>query len=257
MNLTLATQNQFNSVLCDFWQNEKGEIFMTRDQIGQALEYSDPRTAIAKLHERHAKRIDPFSTVTKLTTVDGRQREAVIYNAKGIYEICRWSKQPKADAFYDWVYDLLENLRNGELLVLKSQSVDTELEIKRMRAEAMLNNSRTRQAKLILDMQKNKILSPVAVELLQVNVLEVLSDQTIDYRPEVKKTYTASDIGSELGISPQKVGSIANKHNLKTDEYGYFALDKSPYSNKQVESFRYYEKGRQKIQEIVQGKLVN
>ena len=87
--------------------------------------------------------------------------------------------------------------------------------------------------------------------------LKALSDQAIDYRLEVEKSYTATNIGTQLGISPQKVGSIANKHNLKTNEYGYFALDKSPYSNKQVESFRYFEKGRKKIEEIVQGKLVN
>lgn len=87
--------------------------------------------------------------------------------------------------------------------------------------------------------------------------MKALSDQAIDYRLEVEKSYTATNIGTQLGISPQKVGSIANKHNLKTNEYGYFALDKSPYSNKQVGSFRYFEKGRKKIEEIVQGKLVN
>jgi len=39
----------------------------------------------------------------------------VLYSAKGVYEICRWSRQPKADAFYDHVYDILEGLRLGYL----------------------------------------------------------------------------------------------------------------------------------------------
>lgn len=255
MNLQLATQQQFNSVHCDFWQNENGEIFMTREQIGQALEYSDPRIAITKIHSRYKERLKNFSVSTRLVSTDGKVYETVVYDAKGIYEVCRRSQQPKADDFFDWVYDLLEKLRKGEMIVVQPQTEDAELEIKRMRAEAMLNNSRTRQAKLILDMQKNKVLSPVAVELLNINALEVITEKAIEHRPEVDKTYTATEIGKDLGISAQKVGSIANKHNLKTEEYGYFALDKSPYSSKQVESFRYYENGRKKISEILNGNV--
>ena len=138
-----------------------------------------------------------------------------------------------------------------QMLIEQPRSENAKLEIQRMRAEAMLNNSRTRQAKLILDMQKNKTLSPVAVELLQINALEILGDKAIEHRPEVEKSYTATELSEMFGVSAQKIGSLANKHNLKTDEYGYFALDKSKYSNKQVETFRYYESGKKKIQELL------
>ena len=37
-----------------------------------------------------------------------------------------------------------------------------------------------------------------------------------------------------LGISANKVGSLANKHNLKTDEYGKLFHDKSRYSSIEV-----------------------
>ncbi|MCT6925600.1 Bro-N domain-containing protein [Metasolibacillus sp.] len=257
MNLTIATQQQFNSVLCDFWENENGDVFMTRKQIGEALEYANPQKAIDKIHTRHEKRLNQFSTTVKLGVVEGNrtvQRDTVIYSAKGIYEICRRSEQSKADEFYDFVYDLLEKLRKGEMVVAKPQTVDAELEIKRMRAEAMLNNSRAKQAKLIIDMQKNKILSPVAVELLNINALEVLTEKTIEHRPGVEKSYTATELAKEFGISAQKIGSLANKHDLKTEEYGYFALDKSRYSNKQVQSFRYFESGRKKLKEIIHAK---
>lgn len=60
--------------------------------------------------------------------------------------------------------------------------------------------------------------------------------------PELeKKTYSATEIGKLLGVSAQKVGSIANRLNLKSSEYGKFFMDKSPYSAKEVETFRYYE----------------
>lgn len=42
---------------------------------------------------------------------EGGTQETTLYNAKGIYEICRWSRQPKADAFMDWVWDVLESIR--------------------------------------------------------------------------------------------------------------------------------------------------
>ncbi|PGS84590.1 hypothetical protein COC69_00050 [Bacillus cereus] len=119
MNLSIIKSEYFGNVVCDFYQNEKNEIFMTRNQIGRALEYTNPRVAITKIHDRHKARIDRLSVVTKLVSTDGKLYETVIYNAKGIYEICRWSKQPKADAFYDWVYELLEALRKGEIQLAK------------------------------------------------------------------------------------------------------------------------------------------
>ncbi|MGE8038130.1 phage antirepressor KilAC domain-containing protein [Lysinibacillus sp. NPDC093692] len=121
MNLILVQSRKFNSVVCDFWQNENGDIFMNREQIGQALEYSEPRTAITKIHSRYEERLNNFSVSTKLVSTDGKQYETIVYNEKGIYEVIRRSKQPKADVFYDFVYDLLEGLRKGEIKVVPVQ----------------------------------------------------------------------------------------------------------------------------------------
>lgn len=100
------------------YENENNDIFMTREQIGRALEYSDPRHAIRKIHARNKERLDKFSVGTKLTSTDGKAYETIIYNEKGIYEIIRRSAQPKADEFYDWVYDLLSRLRKQEVQVV-------------------------------------------------------------------------------------------------------------------------------------------
>lgn len=251
MNLSLVVKEMFEGNEMDIYQNEQNEVFMTRNQIGKALEYSDPNTAITKLHERHKARLDKFSVTTKLVGADGKKYDTVIYNERGIYELIRRSRQPKADDFYDWVYDLLSKLRKGEYQVVQPNTEYDKLEIERMKAEARLMNARTRQAKLILDMQKDNTLSPVAVELLQINALEVITNNQTDYRPPVEKTYTATEIGKELGISANMVGRIANKHGLKTKEYGIEVLDKSRSSNKQVPSFRYNEKGKQRIKELV------
>ena len=249
-NLALVKSENFGNVKCDFYSDNK-EVWMTREQIGKALGYADPRDAIAKIHSRNADRLDKFSGVVKLSTPGGGTQETYVYSAKGVYEICRWSRQPKANAFYDFVYDILESLRKGETILAQPQTEDAKLQIQKQRAEAMLLNARTRQAKLILDMQKTGNLSPIAVELLGVNALEILSDQPTEYRPQIEKTYTATEIANEIGVSANKIGKTANAHGLKTDEYGITVLDKSPYSSKQVASFRYNEKGRAKLLELL------
>jgi len=254
MQLQIIKSEMFNNVSCDFYQNQNNEVFMTINQLAQALEYAD-RSGVQKIVNRneYLKEIE-FSTEDNLSLVEGNrkvEREVRIFTEDGIYEVTMLSKQPKAREFRAFVRKTLKALRKGEMILVQPQTVDAELEIKRMRAEAMLNNSRTKQAKLILDMQKNKTLSTIAIELLQINALEVLGDKAIEHRPEVEKSYSATELGKEFGVSAQKIGKLANAHNLKTNEYGYFVLDKSPYSNKQVESFRYYESGKEKIQELL------
>lgn len=57
-----------------------------------------------------------------------------------------------------------------------------------------------------------------------------------------EKTYTAGEVAVMLGVSANKIGRVANELELKTNEYGITVLDKSKYSSKQVETFRYNQK---------------
>lgn len=84
---------------------------MTREQVGIALEYENPRIAIGKIHKRNADRLDRFSGVPKLVTPENRTNSrgsgsgpqfTTIYTLRGVMEICRLSRQPKADAFMDF-----------------------------------------------------------------------------------------------------------------------------------------------------------
>jgi len=113
-NLTLIKSENFEQIQCDFWQDENKEIWVTREQIGKALGYADPDKAIANIHDRNRDRLDKFSTILNLRKVEGNRevsRQIIAYNYKGIYEICRFSRQPKADAFMDWVWDVIESIR--------------------------------------------------------------------------------------------------------------------------------------------------
>ncbi len=89
------------------------DILLTREQIGSALDYSDPDVALSKLHKKHHDRLDDLSVVTKLVSTDGKSYQTRLYSDRGIMEICRWSRQPKANQFMDWVWDIVSQYRNG------------------------------------------------------------------------------------------------------------------------------------------------
>ncbi len=256
LNLTLAVKEIFDGNAVEVYWNENNEPVMTIDGLAKSLEYAD-RSGVQKIINRnpYLKEFE-FSTEDKMSLVEnGRNvtREVRIFNEDGIYEITMLSKKTKAREFRAFVRSLLKKLRKGEYQVFQPKSEQDELQIRKMNAESRLMNARTRQAKLIIDMQRNNTLSPVAVELLGINALEVLTDNKTNYRPPVEKTYTATEIANELGITANKVGRIANKHNLKTNEFGIEVLDKSRHSNKQVPSFRYNDRGRSRIIELVNG----
>lgn len=139
MNLSIVTKEMFGLNQMNVYQNDNNDIFMTREQIGAALEYVDPIRAISKLHKRNEERLNNFSVVTKLTTTDGKSYETVIYNEKGIYEIARKSNQPKADEFYDWVYDLLSKLRKGEV---KVQQPKSQLEVLQLAVDELTSHDK-------------------------------------------------------------------------------------------------------------------
>ena len=90
---------------------------MTREQIGVALEYKNkPSDAIAKIHERNPDRLNSLATTVNLTGVEGGRtvnRNIFVYNLRGVMEICRLSRQPKADKFMDFVWNVMESLYNG------------------------------------------------------------------------------------------------------------------------------------------------
>lgn len=152
-NLTLVKSENFGTVQCDFWQNEQGDILMTREQIGRALGYAYPSEAIAKIHERNKDRLDKFSGIVKLTTPTGGTQETYVYVAKGIYEICRFSRQPKADAFMDWVWDVVETIRKHGMYVTDKLLDNPDFAIKVFQ---QLKKEREMKAKLLEQIEQDK-----------------------------------------------------------------------------------------------------
>lgn len=120
-NLTLISTETFNNLPCNFYRNMNDDILLTREQIGQALEYSNPIDAIYRIHKRHQDRLDKMS----ICISDGLGHDIYYYNEKGIMEICRWSNSKQANMFMDWTWDIIEQYRHNELTPDLSQITST------------------------------------------------------------------------------------------------------------------------------------
>ena len=96
MNLSVVKNEKFGEVEVDIYRNESEEMYMTAEQLGEALGYVNPRIAITKIINRNNYLKDSkFSTVTILGSVEGgieKQRETRVFNEDGIYDL----------AYRDW-----------------------------------------------------------------------------------------------------------------------------------------------------------
>ena len=150
--MTVITSKSFGVLNVDVYQNDKHQYYMTREQIGAALEYNNPNKAIQNIHVKNTDRLDPLSTFLSLRKVEGgitKEREYIVYSLRGVMEICRLSRQPKADAFMDFCWDIMESLMRGDS-VLATPQMDAALskEFIDVRLHALFDSVKNLQSEL-------------------------------------------------------------------------------------------------------------
>lgn len=232
-NLTLVKQSAFGKVKCDIYSDEKN-MFMTAEQLSNCLEYSN-RKGIDNLIARNPYlNSDEFSVTLKLRATDGKQYNTRVFTEDGIYEVTFLSKTKKAREFRAWIRKLLKSLRQGEIKIVGMS------DYQRMMIETRTENARIRKAQILTKIAGEY--SGTYRQVLQAHATLELTGEYLLPLPKIdKRTYTATEIGDKLGITANKVGILANKNNLKTDEYGAWYNDKAKNCNKEVPTFRYYE----------------
>lgn len=123
--LKLVKQGEFLGTTCDFYEDEQNNIYMTREQIGKALEYQNDNQ-IKLIHNRNSQLDDlsveiarfkggyqidtPFSNLDS-KPLSNLQPNTLLYNEDGIYEITFLSRQPKANEFRAWVRERIKEIR--------------------------------------------------------------------------------------------------------------------------------------------------
>ena len=183
-----------------------------------------------------------YKGVEKLATpTNGGIQNITFVNEPNLYRVIFRSNKAEARQFQDWVFnEVLPTIR-------KTGSYNTKpTELTAKEKVECLN---------ILMSTFGDVLSKEAKETILVTTSENLLGLDLGYRPQVQKTYTATQIGEQLGISSNKVGKLANAHNLKTDKYGMRVLDKARGHSKQVENFRYYDNVIPVLKSILESKV--
>ena len=196
---------------------------------------ADIRDEIKKLGEERAALIFQGG---EYKDKNNQNRPMFIANIQGILQLgARYSADVR--------YKLIEKVTKKETVKIKGNIFESNL------IDIEKDKIRLEKSKILKELSQN-ISNDKYKQTLEIYSVNALYDEPILELPAIeKKSYTATEIGKKLGITSMKVGSIAKKQNLKTDEYGYWALDKSRHSNKQVESFRYYDNIIEEIRKYI------
>ena len=216
-----------------------GEPWFVGKDVAEVLGYTNPSKALAD----HVDADDKLNNETLLSL---GQRGGWLINESGLYSLILSSKLPTAKKFKRWVTsEVLPTIRKTGSYKTPKQSSD--------RDKAMLKNAQARSAKLWLEIAKNTGIQTYK-DVCNAYAAKELAGEGVLPLPKVQeKSYSATDIGKMLGVSKSRIGALANKNNMKCDEYGSWFHDKSPYSGKEVEAFRYNSKAIEKFRSLLKG----
>ncbi|WP_415287460.1 ORF6N domain-containing protein [Clostridium perfringens] len=148
------------------------------------------------------------------------------------------------DKKWDVMNNLIDDYFNMRKQLSSGQAPkEIKPNLKEKEIQTRFNNSLARKANALLKIANDPLTTKERKKALLAQATEILTgSKEIKTLPQpIKKTYSATEIGKKLGITPQKVGRLANAHNLKTDEFGMFFKEELKQNNKEVDNFRYYE----------------
>lgn len=88
-----------------FVEKEPGNWWAVAKDISDALGFSQAKDAARKMNSA-------YKGAHKVPTPGGEQ-EMIILNEKGLYRLIMRSNKPEAEAFQDWVFDIIKSLRQA------------------------------------------------------------------------------------------------------------------------------------------------
>ena len=219
-----------------------GEPWLVGKDVAAALGYSDTSDALKK-------HVDPEDKLTRRFADSGQNREMYIINESGLYSLVLSSKLPTARKFRRWVTsEVLPSIRKTGGYTAKAKPMT---DYQQMMAETRRRNAQIQEARIYTELAK-RYKGTSYEQVLNAHATKSLSGEYLLPLPEAgERLMSAGEVGAKLGISSNLVGKLTNKHGLKTDQYGKWMHDKSPYSSNEVPSFRYKECVVDKLREIL------
>ncbi len=237
-NLTVFQNEQFGQVRTI---DEKGKIYFCGKDVAEALGYSLPRKAI----QDHCL---SKGVLKRNTLTNGGNQTFVFIDEGNLYRLITHSKLPEAERFETWVFDeVLPTIRKTG----KFEAHKATEDLKAQRVATAKKNADIRSAKLLLQIADST--KTQYKEVLQAHATKLITGEFLLPLPAVdERTYSAEEIAELLGVSANKIGRLSNENGMKTEYYGKWFYDKSRHSDKQVETFRYYEKAIEVFRKLLE-----
>ena len=206
--------------------------FVGKD-VAEALGYGDTDQAVRN-------HVDGEDKLTRRFDGSGQSRNMTIINESGLYSLILSSKLPGAKEFKRWVTsEVIPSIRKTGGYTLKPKPMT---EYQQMLADTRRRNARVQSARILTQLAK-QYKGSTYEQVLNAHATKELTGEFLLPLPKLEeKTYSATEIGELLGITANRVGLLTNRHGLKTEQYGQWFKDKSRYGNKEVSSFRYFER---------------
>lgn len=108
-------------------QDQAGEVWMTSEQIGLALGYSEPAKAIAKLYERHIDDLRDFRSDVKLTKEHGAKRLTTIWRREALYMFAMLARTEAASEFRRWLTQTCRELEDGDKVLVSRADLEAHM----------------------------------------------------------------------------------------------------------------------------------
>lgn len=215
-----------------------GEPWFVGKDVATILGYKETAKAIRTHVDEEDKGVSVLDT-------PGGKQEVVIINESGLYSLILSSKLPSAKDFKHWVTaEVIPSIRKtGKYSARKEPNESTQ---------ARLINAKVRFARELQRLANIETLSPTYKQILIAQAAEALTGVPMELPKSTGKMYSAGEVGKMVGVSANKIGKLANAHGMKTDEFGAWYHDKSPYSSHEVDTFRYNDKAVEKFREIIE-----
>ena len=239
-NLELVKAERFGEVEADIYSNGK-EMFMTIGQLAACLEYADKKSVENLIDRNPYLRNGEFSFIQKVPLKLGGTQDTRTFTEDGIYEVTMLSKQPKAREFRAWIRGILKTLRRGEATITPMTDYQQKnMEARERNLSIREQEARVKKARMLKELSQ-KYSGTSFAQILDSYATKELEGSFLIPLPELpEKTYSADEIGAQIGISANMVGRIANRYNLKTEQYGKWFKDKARGADKEVSTFRHF-----------------
>ncbi len=263
--------NNVAKEIADFVTNPKGNNVTIQNQSMTIKEYQGQRVVtfadVERLHQR------PMGTC-KRNFAENRNH---FMESEDFFEITRKDVGEKFVPTYGFDKRAPKGIlltESGYLLLVKSFTDDLAWKVQRelvnayfrsksisgrnssddlkiKRVETAQANANVRKANLLLKIADST--QTAYKQVLQAHVTKLLTGEFLLPLPEVsERTYSAGEIAERLGTSANRIGRLSNEHGMKTEYYGKWFYDKSRHSDKQVETFRYYEKAIEVFRKLLE-----